>query len=158
MDLQTKIEEILNTPFEEKGYEIIRVQLSGGFKPILQIMLEKLDGTNIDVEDCAIASRMASFYLDHHDPIKGNYVLEVSSTGLEKPLVKPKHYKRFEGEIIKLTTHLPHDGRKKFQALLKNSDETGIDLTYEENHETKTLHLEYEDIKSARLFVDFSKL
>jgi ribosome maturation factor RimP len=158
VDLQTKIEQFLAEPFAEKGYEIVRIYLSSGFKPILQIMIDRLDGSPINVDDCATASRLASFYLDHHDPIKGNYMLEVSSTGIEKPLVKPRHFERQIGKEVKVNTHLPVEGRRKFQGVLTNAQEEGITLTFEENHETKTLHLKYEDIKSARLFVDFNKL
>lgn len=107
------------------GYELVRVQTIGQKNPTLQIMIDRLDGENITVEDCATTSRAISEILDEKDPIEGEYSLEVSSPGLDRPLTKLEHFKRFAGFEARIDTAVEVDGRKRFKGLIKNADDDG---------------------------------
>jgi ribosome maturation factor RimP len=119
MDGNGRIEQIVAPPIEAMGYEIVRVQLSGGQRAILQIMAERGDGAAMSVDDCADISRAVSALLDVEDPISGPYTLEVSSPGLDRPLTRLKDFQRFAGCEAKLETRLPVEGRKRFKGALR---------------------------------------
>lgn len=158
MDTTKKIEDILTPPLAQHGFDIVRVQLSGSRRPVLQIMIECQDGTPITVDHCANVSRVASAYLDLEDPIKSAFVLEVSSPGLARPLVKPKDFIRYQGHTIEMTLMLPQDGRKRFQGLLETANEEEIVLVYDQQTSPQKQNFKISDIKSAKLHVDFVKV
>ncbi len=88
----------------------------------LRVYIDSPEG--VDVDDCADVSRQLSAILDVEDPIAGEYSLEVSSPGLDRPLVLPEHYRRFVGETVKLTLAQPLAGRRKFKGrLLEATDD-----------------------------------
>ncbi|MEX0299879.1 MAG: ribosome maturation factor RimP, partial [Kordiimonas sp.] len=91
-----QIAAIIEATVESMGYELIRVTYGGGRKPTLQIMAERPDGT-MGVEDCAKLSREVSLLLDVEDPLQGEYLLEVSSPGVDRPLTRPKDFERWVG-------------------------------------------------------------
>ena len=105
------------------GYEVVRVQVTGGQHAVLQIMAERADGAPMTVEDCADLSRSISALLDVEDPIKNAYTLEVSSPGIDRPLTRLKDYERFAGFEAKLETRLAVDGRKRFKGMLKGVED-----------------------------------
>jgi len=98
---------------ESLGFNLIRVKIAGGRTKTVQIMAERPDGS-IDVADCAAISRAVSALLDAAGPIEGDYMLEVSSPGIDRPLVRLKDFDRFEGHLAKVEMARPIDGRKKF--------------------------------------------
>lgn len=100
------------------GYRLVRVMLAGARRPVLQIMAERLDDRAMSVDDCAAISRDVSALLDVADPIAGAYTLEVSSPGLDRPLVRPEDYDRFAGFEAKLELKMPRDGRRRFRGRL----------------------------------------
>lgn len=111
--------EMLEPAVRAMGYELVRVRLSGArARPVLQVMAERPDGT-MDVEDCAALSRAVSALLDVEDPIQGEYELEVSSPGIDRPLVRPGDFKRFAGYEARIELVRPRDGRRRFKGLLK---------------------------------------
>jgi len=113
------IERIIEPSLAAMGYELVRVQLSGGHhRPTLQIMLERSDGRGMAVEDCEAASRAVSALLDVEDPIPGAYQLEVSSPGIDRPLTRAKDYERFAGHVAKIELKFPIEGRRRFQGRL----------------------------------------
>jgi len=118
MDQREKIEKLIVPALDALGYELVRVQVQGGKRVVLQIMAERRDLQPMKVEDCARISRDLSTHLDEADPIAGDYVLEVSSPGIDRPLVKPTDYERFVGHEAKLETQTPIDGRKRFQGVI----------------------------------------
>ena len=83
------LQDMLEPVISGLGYETVRILTIGQANPTLQIMIDKLDGSDIVVEDCATVSRKISEVLDANDPIKDKYNLEVSSPGLDRPLTKP---------------------------------------------------------------------
>ena len=88
------LQDMLEPVISGLGYETVRILTIGQVNPTLQIMIDKLDGSDIVVEDCATVSRKISEVLDANDPIKDKYNLEVSSPGLDRPLTKPAHFAR----------------------------------------------------------------
>lgn len=160
MDLLKRIEAIIEEPLLAREYTLVRVQLTGGIRKVLQIMIERLDDQPITVDDCSTVSRLVSVLLDVQDPIKDPYTLEVSSAGLERPLVKPQDYQRFCGKTIVVTTQQPVNGRKRFQGRLASANENEITLELLEASEeaASPVTIEMDNIRAARLFVDFEAL
>jgi ribosome maturation factor RimP len=102
------------------GFELVQVRLSGGTRRTLQVMADPLDPERrMTVDDCAEISHAISAVLDVADPIPGAYTLEVSSPGIDRPLVRPGDYLRFSGFEAKVETALPIGGRKRFTGLLE---------------------------------------
>ena len=113
-----EVERLVGPPIEGLGYELVRVRLTGGGVPTLQIMAERKDRREMSVDDCAEISRLISAVLDVDDPIPGSYTLEVSSPGLDRPLVRAGDYERFAGCEVRVETRTPIDGRKRFRGRL----------------------------------------
>ncbi len=105
---------------ENLGYEIVRITTIGENNPTLQIMIEhKNYEEELTVDDCATVSRAISAVLDEKDPIENKYTLEVSSPGLDRPLTKLEHFKRYQGEMIKAETSELIEKRKRFKGIIK---------------------------------------
>lgn len=110
------LQDMLEPVIKSLGYETVRILTIGSSNPVLQVMIDVLDASrDITVDDCAKVSRALSALLDEKDPIEGRYQLEVSSPGIDRPLTKPEHFKRFEGKLIKLETYEPVEDRKRFK-------------------------------------------
>ncbi|MEO0411104.1 MAG: ribosome maturation factor RimP [Pseudomonadota bacterium] len=107
---------------EALGYQLVRVSFGGGSRAILQIMAERPDGT-FAIEDCEALSRDISAVLDVEDPIAEEYVLEVSSPGIDRPLVRPDDYRRNVGFDAKITALELIDGRRRFTGRLEAVEE-----------------------------------
>jgi ribosome maturation factor RimP len=127
--LAERIAKLITPAIEAMGFELVRVQVSGSQRPTLQIMAEPSNGRVMSVDDCAEVSRAISAVLDVEDPIAGAYSLEVSSPGIDRPLVRPKDYERFIGHEAKIETNAPIDGRKRFKGPIKSVDANAVELT-----------------------------
>src|SRR5437773_11488495 len=103
------------------GYRLVRVALIGAQRPTLQVMAERRDEAAMTVEDCADISRSISALIDVEDPIAGAYLLEVSSPGIDRPLVRPEDYDRFAGFEARIELGEPVDGRKRYRVRLPGS-------------------------------------
>jgi len=108
------------------GYRLVRVAMVG--RTTLQIMAERADDAPMSVEDCAEISRSVSALLDVADPIAGAYTLEVSSPGIDRPLVRPEDYDRFAGFEAKVELAEAVDGRKRFRGRLLGRSEDRVRL------------------------------
>jgi ribosome maturation factor RimP len=118
-DVTEQIASIVDPSLEAMGYRLVRVLIMGGTRrATLQIMAERLDDAPMTVDDCADISRSVSALLDVADPIAGAYVLEVSSPGIDRPLVRPEDYDRFAGFEARIDLGAPLDGRKRFRGRL----------------------------------------
>lgn len=113
---------MLEPVISELGYETVRIITIGQANPTLQIMIDRLDGKDIVVEDCAKVSRKVSEVLDEKGPIKDQYNLEVSSPGLDRPLTKPEHFARFAGYEAKVETDELIENRKRFKGKIISID------------------------------------
>ena len=127
--------EILDPVAEVAGYEIVRLRLMGGeHARRLQIMAERPSDGDMNVEDCARLSRAISEIMDAADPIAGEYTLEVSSPGVDRPLTRLKDFASFEGHEARLELDRMAEGRKRFKGVLAGveNDAVAIDLEGEE--------------------------
>jgi len=128
--------ELLEPVAEAAGYEIVRLRLMGGDRQRrLQIMAERPSDHDMNVDDCAKLSRAVSEVMDAADPIAGEYVLEVSSPGVDRPLTRLKDFEIFEGYEARLELDRMAEGRKRFRGLLAgvDGDNVAIDLEGEEH-------------------------
>lgn len=116
------IERLIAPSLDSLGYRLVRVKLSGGHRPVLQVMVERAEAeglsAGVGVDDCVEISRMLAALLDVEDPIHGSYTLEVSSPGIDRPLVRKRDFERFAGFDAKLETRRPFDGRRRFKGRL----------------------------------------
>lgn len=124
--IQDRIEAIIGPSLTDMGYGIVRVRFAGGSRATLQIMAERLDGVGMSVDDCSEISRVASALLDVEDPIPTAYELEVSSPGIDRPLVRRPDFDRFAGFEVKIETSRPVEGRKKFKGVLDGLGEGDV--------------------------------
>lgn len=126
--------ELLDPVADAAGYEIVRLRLMGGTHARrLQIMAERPDG-DMNVEDCAKLSRALSEVMDAADPISGEYNLEVSSPGVDRPLTRLKDFAEYAGHEARLELDRMAEGRKRFRGALVGveGDQVAIDLEGEE--------------------------
>jgi len=128
--------ELLDPVAEAVGYEIVRLRLMGGDQQRrLQIMAERPSDGDMNVEDCARLSRAISEVMDAADPISGEYVLEVSSPGVDRPLTRLKDFQDYEGYEARLELDRMAEGRKRFRGVLAGAEDgnVAIDLEGEES-------------------------
>ena len=117
----SKLHELLKPVVEALNCELWGLELqSGGKRKLLRIYIDSEDG--IGVEDCERVSRQSSSILDVEDAINGEYVLEVSSPGMDRPLYELAQYEKFKGENITLRLRFPYDGRRNFKGRLVGID------------------------------------
>ncbi len=138
---------------QDNGLELLRIRITGqDGEQVIQIMADRDEGM-ITVEDCERISRAISAVLDVEDPLKGRYILEVSSPGMARPLCRPKDFIRWVGFEAKLELSRAFDGRKRFRGVLSGYEdgEVLIDVPLDGHDETPTLGFKFEDISEARL-------
>lgn len=131
------------------GFELVQVRMVGGSRRTLQVMAEPLDrNRRMNVDDCAEISHAISAVLDVADPISGSYALEVSSPGIDRPLVRREDFVRFTGLEAKFECDPAVDGRKRFRGLLRGLEQDEI-VVEEEN--AAPVRLPFASIKKAKL-------
>ena len=113
--MEERIVALIEPAAEAMGYRLVRVRVSGLRRKRLQIMAERLVDGQMVVEDCAKLSRAISALMDEHDPIQGEYDLEVSSPGIDRPLMRVEDFERFAGHTAKLETTGMIDGQQALQ-------------------------------------------
>jgi ribosome maturation factor RimP len=133
LDMQ-KIQEIADRVAESSGLEVVEVELRGGGKHrMLRFFIDKPSG--VTHEDCADFSREVGTILDVEEAVPGGaYLLEVSSPGLDRKLSKAADYERFQGSLLKLSTHEPVDGNRHFEGRLEKLEEGRITLDLGQTH------------------------
>jgi len=119
--LEKKLSDLFEPVIESMAYELVGVELTGsGNGTILRIYIDAENG--ITVDDCQAVSYQVSGILDVEDPMQGHYTLEVSSPGIDRPLVKPEHFEQFTGELVKIRSTEAVLGRKNFKGILESFD------------------------------------
>jgi ribosome maturation factor RimP len=137
-ELERRIEGIVSPAAEGLGYEVVRVMLAGGGRDgRLQIMAERRDGQAMTIDDCERLSRTVSAILDVEDPIVGAYTLEVSSPGIDRPLVRRKDWERWTGHVARVELVEPLDGRKRFKGVLLGLDGEDARLRLDDGAEVR---------------------
>ena len=149
MKIIDRIEKIIEPTVKNLGFDIVRFLLSGDHNPRLQIMAEPLDGRAMNVDDCAAISRAVSALLDVEDPVSSSYTLEVSSPGLDRPLVRLQHFERFAGYEARIETAMAIDGRKRFRGRLGGIEGDNVLLQVDKNEWV----FPFPDIQKAKLIV-----
>lgn len=129
--LEEKVLAAIEPAADDLGYRIVRVRLSGLKRKKLQIMAERLEDGEMGIEDCEALSRGVSPVLDAADPIQGEYDLEVSSPGIDRPLIAPQDFVRFAGHEAKLELARPIDGRRRFRGVLQGVEGEDVLLAVE---------------------------
>lgn len=150
--LDARVAAIVEPVIEDLGYRLVRTRISAANGCTLQIMAERPDGT-MTVDDCETISRAVSPALDVEDPINRAYHLEVSSPGIERPLVRAGDFERWSGHEMKVEMDVMLDGRKRFRGTLLGVEETSAKLRLPDAREGEpdTVLLPLEDIGEAKL-------
>ena len=115
--LAARVAAIVEPVLEQLSFRLVRVRISGMDGCTVQVMAERPDGT-MTIEDCELVSRALSPVLDVADPIERAYRLEISSPGLDRPLVRRSDFERYAGHVVKAEMTAPVDGRKRFRGIL----------------------------------------
>jgi ribosome maturation factor RimP len=123
--LEAKVAEIVEPVIESMGFQLVRIRTTGENGLTLQIMAERPDGT-MSVQDCEAVSRAISPVLEVEDPIERAYHLEMSSPGIDRPMVRKGDFVRWAGHILKCETSVMVEGRKRFRGWIGEVDETGF--------------------------------
>jgi ribosome maturation factor RimP len=144
--IDRRVAGIVTPVVEGLGFEVVRVRLMGGKRSTLQIMAERPEG-GIEVEDCAKISRAVSAILDVEDPISGEYTLEVSSPGIDRPLTRLKDFERYDGYAVRVETTELIDGRRRFKGALEGVEGDEVLVAVPEG----TIGLGFELISDAKL-------
>ncbi len=134
------------------GYRLVRIKVSGEAGCTVQIMAERPDGS-MQIEDCEAISRALSPVLDVADPIDRAYRLEISSPGIDRPLVRRSDFERYAGHLVKIEMAVSHDGRKRFRGTLGGVEGNAVRLHGEGGRadQDADVMLVMEDIADARL-------
>lgn len=132
------------------GYELVGIEYGGpAGKRLLRIYIDSPDGITLD--DCETCSRQISAVLDVEDPIPGEYTLEISSPGLDRPIFKAPDFDRFAGEQIKIRLSAPWEGRRRFKGVLTGLGEEGVRIVEAQGGEVE---IPLDLIEKARLILE----
>ena len=128
--LEAEIATIIEPALEDLGFRLVRVQVTGRDGKTVQIMAERPDGT-ISVDDCEEISRQVSPLLDVHDVVAGSYRLEISSPGIDRPLVRPSDFESWAGNEVKVELKELVDGRKRYRGTLEGYEDGEVRIEVE---------------------------
>ena len=145
--ITASIKDLADPVAADEGVEIVAVELLTQYGQwVLRILIDRDGGVTID--DCAAVSRQVSRLLEVRDPIPNSYVLEVSSPGLNRPLVCEEDYRRFKGEGARIRLHKPIDGRRNFRGRIGEVEAGWVDLVDDEGEHAK---IPIESVQKANL-------
>jgi ribosome maturation factor RimP len=150
--MDRRLADIVQPVIEGLGFELVRIRLMGGATRILQIMADKPDG-GIEVDHCGDISTAVSAVLDVEDPIEENYVLEVSSPGIDRPLTRLKDFEMWKGWEARIETTELIDGRRRFKGTLGGVEGEEVLVEIEEGKETVTIGLQFDWLSDAKLIL-----
>jgi ribosome maturation factor RimP len=149
--LPARVAAIVEPVLQQLGFRLVRVRVSGAEGCTVQIMAERPDGS-MSVEDCEEVSRAISPVLDVADPIDRAYRLEISSPGIDRPLVRKSDFDRYVGHLVRIEMSMPVDGRKRFKGTLAGTEgEAARVLRDDAEGEDATVLLPIEDMGEAKL-------
>lgn len=153
---RAELRQLLEPGVNALGFELVDVELTGsGHNSTLRVYIDAPGG--VSVEDCADVSEQLSAILDVEDPLPSSYLLEVSSPGLDRPLVKREDFQRFAGESVKIRIHQPLEGRKNFtgRILAVEGEQVVLELDPAVGGKPGRIALSIDEIDRARLVPKF---
>ena len=150
--IDRRLADIVSPVIEGLGFELVRIRLMGGRTRILQIMADRPDG-GIEVDDCASISTAVSAVLDVEDPIEENYVLEVSSPGIDRPLTRLKDFDMWVDYEARIETTELSDGRRRFKGTLQGTEGDEVLIEIEEGGQPLTIGLKFDWLSDAKLIL-----
>ncbi|MFT4074833.1 MAG: ribosome maturation factor RimP [Asticcacaulis sp.] len=157
---ERKLLEIFDPIAETLALDIVRVRLQGSRRPggsrFLQIMAERKSDGDINVNQCARLSRAISAYIDEADPIEGEFTLEVSSPGIDRPLTRLKDFETYEGLEARIELDRLAEGRKRFRGILAGIEDTpeGGHIAIDLEGEEETALMPFDWIIDAKLILN----
>jgi len=150
MQTTDKLRAMLEPSIEALGYELLHIEFAGAGGGILRLYIDAPGG--IEIDDCEAVSRQVSAIMDVEDPLRDAYTLEVSSPGLDRPLVKPEHFRRSRDQKVRVVMHTHVLGRRRFTGRVVEVDDEQIVL----EADGETYELPYDQMDSARVEPDFT--
>ncbi len=150
--MDRRIADIIQPVIEGLGFELVRIRLMGGATRILQIMADKPEG-GIEVDHCGDISTAVSAVLDVEDPIEENYVLEVSSPGIDRPLTRLKDFEMWKGWEARVETTELIDGRRRFKGTLGGVEGDEVLIQLDEGKEPVVIGLQFDWLSDAKLIL-----
>src|ERR1700747_2123645 len=147
-----RVSAIATPVLQQMGYRLVRIRISGEAGCTVQIMAERPDGS-MQIEDCEVISRALSPVLDIADPIDRAYRLEISSPGIDRPLVRRSDFERFVDHLVRIEMAIAHQGRKRFRGTLASVEGNAVALPRDDAKagEESDILLVMEEIAEARL-------
>lgn len=145
--MERKIAELVEDTINDLGFGVVKISVNGSANKVVEIFIERLDGEKIEVGDCQLVSRNISAILDVEDIISGKYFLEVSSAGLERPLVKLHDFEKFADSEVKIRLKEPHNGNLSFRGQLLGVIDNKVKL----KSKNVEIEFDFENIKRANL-------
>jgi ribosome maturation factor RimP len=150
---EAKIAEVIAESLLAMGYELVRLKIfRGKGASTIQVMLDRTDDKAITIADCETASRHAAVLLDKEEVFSGQYNLEVSSPGIDRPLTRVKDFIANVGMEVKLSTIISYNGQKNFSGLLLYADEMEIKLQTKDS--SGEFSMNYDNIAEAKLITN----
>lgn len=147
---QNVLDELLVPAVEAAGYRLVRLRIMGGKRKTLQVMAERPDGS-MNVDDCASLSRALSEVLEAADPMADEFVLEVSSPGIDRPLTREGDFVRFAGHDIRVEMIHAVNGRKRFKGLLAGLEGQDVLMEVTGENGPERVRLPLAEIADAKL-------
>ena len=153
LDLNEKIENAIEGPLDNKGYDVVQVRIIGGKNLMLEVDIDRQDRAPVGIDDCTAASHIISAILDVEDFISSKYYLNVNSPGEKRLLRKVKDFERFCGNDVRIELLNPLNGRKKFSGKLVRIEQNSANVVVylKEGCDTEAVELGilYKDIAKA---------
>lgn len=150
--IDRRLADIVGPVIEGLGFELVRIRLMGGKTRILQIMADRPEG-GIIVDECGAISTAVSAVLDVEDPIEENYILEVSSPGIDRPLTRLKDFDMWVDYEARIETTELIDGRRRFKGVLQGTEGDEVLIEIEEGGESVTIGLKFDWLSDAKLIL-----
>ncbi len=150
--MDRRLADIVGPVIEGMGFELVRIRLMGGNTRTLQIMADRPDG-GIEVDDCGEISIAVSAVLDVKDPVEDNYILEVSSPGIDRPLTRLKDFEMWKGWEARIETTELVDGRRRFKGTLGGVEGEEVLIQIEEAGEPVVIGLQFDWLADAKLIL-----
>jgi len=149
--LPSRVSSIAEPVIEQLGYRLVRIRIYATDGCTIQIMAERPDGS-MSVEDCETISRALSPVFDVNEPVDSAYRLEISSPGIDRPLVRRSDFERYAGHLVKIEMEVPANGRKRFRGILTGVDGDNTKLRLDDATEGDTdVLLSIPDMAEAKL-------